>query len=124
MPELRGSFLDSQCDLILGEFTFSDSELGYLRSVDEGEAIRTLADMGAASVLIEGKQFTEMEKLIGRSETLPLKLDNGEIIRSPGSCVVWGIEAAQQLRQSSKWKARQIRKVMAKVGLTAQTVRN
>jgi len=121
MAEMRSSFLDDQGELILGEYTLSNAELEYLKGVDREEAGRALADMGAAAVLIDGRTFSDRDRVIGSCESLPLELNNGDSIKSPGQYITWGIEAAQVIQQASHRKARRTIKVMEYVGITAHS---
>ncbi|HEY5235658.1 MAG TPA: hypothetical protein VIJ14_05730 [Rhabdochlamydiaceae bacterium] len=64
MAKFEGPFLDDDGELILGEYRFTDADLDYLQSCDREEAKRTLADIGAAAVLIEGESFSRFERLV------------------------------------------------------------
>jgi hypothetical protein len=118
MPIFRSSFFE-EGELILGEYTLSSVEEDYLRGVDRQEAVRALADMGAAAVLVDNQIFSAYDKVIGKCETLPLELKDGEIVKSPGSGITWGINAAQVLQAGKRKHRREVRKVMELQGLTA-----
>lgn len=121
MPELRGSFLQAS-ELVLGEYTLTEPEASYVKGADRAEAARALSDMGAAAVLVDGKNFTAMDKFVCSYETLPIKIADDETLLYPGKFITMGIELAER---SQKFGLRGIRarRAMRRAGLTAHTVR-
>ena len=125
MVDIESSFIDPSGELVLGEYTVGKEGLDYLTSpgITREEAIRALTDMGAAAVLVEGKNFSKMYKFIGMTETPPIKLNNGLTIPSPGKPITNGIYAAEALNSPHHWRRMSTKRAMGRAGLTAQTVR-